>query len=118
MLPLSLSCRFGSETSGYVRPRSMPVAIVTGSDSGIGKATAVALAENGYDVGVTWNRDEEGARDTAREIEEAGRRAAVRQLDVHDSRDAARMVDDLADELGEVDVLVNNAGTGIDEPFL
>jgi NAD(P)-dependent dehydrogenase (short-subunit alcohol dehydrogenase family) len=58
----------------------MPVAIVTGSDSGIGKASAVALAESGFDVGITWNTDEDGARDTAREVESKGRRAAVRHL--------------------------------------
>ena len=96
----------------------MPVAIVTGSDSGIGKASAVALAEAGYDVGVTWNTDEAGARDTAAEVESKGRRAVVYQLEVDDPADAARMVDHFADELGEVDVLVNNAGTGGNEPFL
>jgi NAD(P)-dependent dehydrogenase (short-subunit alcohol dehydrogenase family) len=96
----------------------MPVAIVTGSDSGIGKATAVALADSGYDIGITWNTDEQGARDTAAEIESKGRRAAIRQLSVDDAADAARMVDDFAGDLGEVDVLVNNAGTGIDEPFI
>jgi NAD(P)-dependent dehydrogenase (short-subunit alcohol dehydrogenase family) len=96
----------------------MPVAIVTGSDSGIGKATAVALADSGYDIGITWNTDEQGARDTAAEVESKGRRAAVRRLSVDDAADAARMVDDFAGELGEIDVLVNNAGTGIDEPFI
>ena len=96
----------------------MPVAIVTGSDSGIGKASAVALAASGYDIGITWNRDEHGARDTAAEVESKGRRAAVRQLKADDPSDAAQMVDDLVGELGEVDVLVNNAGTGIDEPFI
>ncbi len=95
-----------------------PAAIVTASDSGIGKATAVALAEAGYDVGITWNRDEDGALDTASEVESRGRRAAVRRLAIDDPADAARMVDGFADELGEVDLLVNNAGTGIDEPFL
>jgi hypothetical protein len=96
----------------------MPTAIVTGSDSGIGKASAVALAKAGYDIGITFNRDEEGARGTAAEVEAAGRRAAVRGLAVDDPSDAARMVDDLAGELGGLDVLVNNAGTGIDQPFL
>src|SRR4051794_21246526 len=96
----------------------MPVAIVTGSDSGIGKASAVALAEAGYDIGITWNTDEDGARDTAAEVESKGRRAAVRQLSADDPSDAARMIDDLVGELGEIDVLVNNAGTGVDEPFI
>ena len=96
----------------------MPVAIVTGSDSGIGKASAVALADAGYDVGVTWNTDEDGARDTVREIESKGRGAAIYRLDVDDPSDAGAMVDHMVNELGEVDVLVNNAGTGIDQPFL
>ena len=49
----------------------MPVAIVTGSDSGIGKATAGALARAGHDVGITWHEDEDGARDTTREVQRA-----------------------------------------------
>ena len=56
----------------------MRAAIVTGSDSGIGKATAVALARAGHDVGITWHEDEGGARDTARQVESTGRRAERR----------------------------------------
>jgi NAD(P)-dependent dehydrogenase (short-subunit alcohol dehydrogenase family) len=107
----------GAKPFGY-EAALMPVAIVTGSDSGIGKASAVALAEAGYDIGITWNTDEDGARDTAAEVESKGRRTAVRQLNADDPADAARMIDDLTGELGEVDVLVNNAGTGVDEPFI
>ena len=58
------------------------VAIVTGSDSGIGRATAVALAAAGCDVGVTWHRDEQGVKETATEVESHGRRAQVRRTDV------------------------------------
>src|SRR3954469_4032961 len=93
-------------------------AIVTGSDSGIGKATAVQLAQAGYDVGVTYNSDEDGARDTAREVESHARRAVVRQLDLSQLPDAAAVIDDLAEELGGVDVLVNNAGMSKQAPFL
>jgi len=95
-----------------------PTAIVTGSDSGIGKATAVALAEAGYDVGITWHTDEPGAKGTAEEVAALGRRAEVRRLDLTDLEAAAGVIDDLAEALGGIDVLVNNAGTGITEPFL
>jgi NAD(P)-dependent dehydrogenase (short-subunit alcohol dehydrogenase family) len=93
-------------------------AIVTGSDSGIGRATAVALARAGCDVGVTWHSDEDGARDTAKEITELGRRAEVRQLDLTRLPAAADVIDELADALGGLDVLVNNSGTGTATPLL
>jgi len=94
------------------------VAIVTGSDSGIGRATAVALAAAGCDVGVTWHRDEQGAKETAAEVEGHGRRAHVRRSDVSDIADAVAMVDEFAQALGGVDVFVNNAGTGHSTPVL
>ena len=94
------------------------VAIVTGSDSGIGKATAVALAEQGYDVGITWHADRDGAEGTASEVRALGRRAEVRHLDLTRLPDAADVVDELAEALGGVDVLVNNAGTGHSTPVL
>jgi NAD(P)-dependent dehydrogenase (short-subunit alcohol dehydrogenase family) len=93
-------------------------AIVTGSDSGIGRATAVALARAGCDVGITWHSDRDGAQDTAKEVEALGRRAEVRQLDLTRLPDAAAVVDELADALGGVDVLVNNSGTGTATPLL
>lgn len=55
------------------------VAVVTGSDSGIGKATAVAFARAGCDVGVTWHEDKDGGEATADEVRRAGRRAEVRR---------------------------------------
>ncbi|HET7353634.1 MAG TPA: SDR family NAD(P)-dependent oxidoreductase, partial [Gaiellaceae bacterium] len=89
----------------------MPVAIVTGSDSGIGRATAVRLAADGFDVGITWHEDERGAHETADEVRAHGRRAEVRRLDLADLPAAADVIDELADVLGGVDVLVNNSGT-------
>ncbi len=88
----------------------MPAAIVTGSDSGIGKATAVALAEAGFDNGITWHSDEAGAKGTAEEVTALNRRAEVRRLDLTDLPAAAEVVDDLAGALGGLDVFVNNAG--------
>lgn len=94
------------------------IAVVTGSDSGIGKATAVAFARAGYDVGVTWHEDKDGAEATADEVRRAGRRAEVRRLDLTRPEEGADVVDELADALGGLDVLVNNAGTGHSVPFL
>jgi len=94
------------------------IAIVTGSDSGIGKATAVRLARDGFDVGITWHTDREGAEGTAREVQELGRRAAVTQLDVTRVDEAGEIVEALAGELGALDVFVNNAGGGRTHPFI
>jgi NAD(P)-dependent dehydrogenase (short-subunit alcohol dehydrogenase family) len=93
-------------------------AIVTGSDSGIGRYTAVALAEAGMDVGVTWHSDEEGAQETARLVREHGRRAIVAQLDTSDLEGCGDVIDAIADDLGGLDVFVNNAGMGQSEKFL
>jgi NAD(P)-dependent dehydrogenase (short-subunit alcohol dehydrogenase family) len=94
------------------------VAIVTGSESGIGRATAVALAEQGFDLGITWYREQEAGEATAAEVRALGRRAEVRHLDLTKLPAAADVVDDLADALGGVDVLVNDAGTGHSTPIL
>jgi NAD(P)-dependent dehydrogenase (short-subunit alcohol dehydrogenase family) len=87
-------------------------AIVTASDSGIGKATAVALAEAGMDIGITWHSDSEGAEATAEEVRSYGRQTSVKQLDYTDLPSCAATVDFLIDDLGGLDVFVNNAGTG------
>ncbi|MFJ8077255.1 SDR family oxidoreductase [Streptomyces sp. NPDC096176] len=95
-----------------------PVAIITGSDSGIGRATAARLAAAGMDVGITFHTDHDGAETTAEEVRGHGRRAAVARMDLTVLPEAADVVDRLAEELGRVDVLVNNAGTGTATPFL
>jgi NAD(P)-dependent dehydrogenase (short-subunit alcohol dehydrogenase family) len=94
------------------------VAIVTGGNSGIGRATAVALANSGFDVGITWHRDEDRAQSAAREIEQAGGRPAIRHLDLHAVHEGAQVLDELCEELGAINVLVNNAGHGTSKPFL
>jgi NAD(P)-dependent dehydrogenase (short-subunit alcohol dehydrogenase family) len=87
-------------------------AIVTASDSGIGRATAVALAEQGKNIGITWHSDEVGAHDTAAEVRKAGVNAEVAHLDTADLDGCGDVIDELAERLGGVDVFVNNAGTG------
>jgi NAD(P)-dependent dehydrogenase (short-subunit alcohol dehydrogenase family) len=92
-------------------PAHERLAIITGADSGMGKATAELLATEGFDVGITFHTDEAGAQDTKAGIEARGGRCFVARQDV--SRpDAADVIDGLADQLGGVGVLVNNAGTG------
>ena len=88
-----------------------PIAIVTASDSGIGQEAAKELAEKGFDVGITYREDEAGARETLAAVEGVGRRGEVCRMDLIDLPDAADVIDELADALGGVDVLVNNAGT-------
>src|SRR6185437_16777365 len=87
-------------------------AIVTAADSGIGRATAVALAEAGMDIGITWHSDEAGARDTASRVRAAGASAEVTRLDTSALDSCGDVIDELAGRLGGVDVFVNNAGTG------
>jgi NAD(P)-dependent dehydrogenase (short-subunit alcohol dehydrogenase family) len=89
-----------------------PVAIVTGSDSGIGQESAKSLAENGFDIGVTYKEDKDGAEETLAAVEAAGRRGEIWQQDLTKLPDAANVIDELAGSLGGLDVLVNNAGTG------
>jgi NAD(P)-dependent dehydrogenase (short-subunit alcohol dehydrogenase family) len=85
-------------------------AIVTGSDSGIGRATAVALARRGHAVGITWHTDSQGAEETARLVSDAGARAEIARLDLTAGEAVAGVIDQLAEALDGLDVLVNNAG--------
>src|SRR5215207_4081412 len=89
----------GRETMPEDRARR---AIVTGGDSGIGRATAQLLAMEGHDVGVTFHTDEQGARDTVVEIERRGQRGYVAQQDLA-SRDAAAPIVELVAHLGGLD---------------
>jgi NAD(P)-dependent dehydrogenase (short-subunit alcohol dehydrogenase family) len=85
-------------------------AIVTGASSGIGAATAVLLAKRGFDVGLTYRGNEDGALRTADAVKALGQRAALTRLDLSSPGDAESVIEALVDELGRVDALVNNAG--------
>ncbi|WP_142848754.1 SDR family oxidoreductase [Telmatospirillum sp. J64-1] len=86
------------------------IAIVTGSDSGIGQAVAEEFARNGADVTITYFRDEEGAQETKRRVEACGRRAIIVQADLRDEKAAERIFDETIATLGTPHILVNNAG--------
>jgi NAD(P)-dependent dehydrogenase (short-subunit alcohol dehydrogenase family) len=94
------------------------LAIVTGAESGIGKATAIAFADAGYDIGYTWLRSEQAAEATTEEIRARERRAVRRRLDLSRPEAGGPVIDQLIDELGGVDVLVNNAAMGYTSSFL
>ncbi|MFC4496531.1 SDR family oxidoreductase [Streptomyces ovatisporus] len=93
------------------------VAVVTGSESGIGRATALELARRGYDIGVTWYVDEAEGRATAELVRGYGRRAEVRPLDLSRLPGPEQVVDEFADSFGRLDVLVNAAGMNRPGPF-
>jgi NAD(P)-dependent dehydrogenase (short-subunit alcohol dehydrogenase family) len=88
-----------------------PVAVVTGGTAGIGRATVREFAQRGYDVAFLA-RGQDGLDATAREVEQAGRRALPLQVDVSDSAAVEAAADRVEAELGPIDVWVNNAFTG------
>lgn len=85
-------------------------ALVTGSSGGLGRRTALALAEAGADVAVTFRTNEAGAREVAAQIEEMGRRSLTLGGDVVDPQVCRRLVAETVDGLGSIDILVNNVG--------
>ncbi|HZZ62503.1 MAG TPA: SDR family oxidoreductase [Roseiarcus sp.] len=87
------------------------VAIVTGSDSGMGRAIAEAFAMEGADVAVTFHSDRDGAEATARQVGDSGRRAIVQRLDVAEEESVVRLFRTVNDRLGPPGVLVNSAGS-------
>ena len=86
------------------------VALITGSDSGIGAATAAAFAKEGADVVVHYLHDSEGAEQTRAAVTAAGRRALVVQADVSEEDQVQAMFDQAVEEFSGVDILMNNAG--------
>ena len=86
------------------------VAIVTGSDSGIGQASAKSFAEHGADVAITWLEDEAGAQETGRAVEAAGGKALVMRADVRDPASVSDLFSRTVRELGVPYILVNDAG--------
>lgn len=94
------------------------VALITGGDSGIGRAVAIAFAREGADVAVTWFEHEEEAAETVSWVERAGRRGLSLQADLQDPRRCRDVVERTVRELGQLDVLVNNAAYQREVDFL
>ena len=85
------------------------VALITGGDSGIGRAVAIAFAKEGANVAILFNENQEDAQETQRLVEQENRKCQLVQLDVRDREQAFRAVRLVRDELGGLNILVNNA---------
>jgi NAD(P)-dependent dehydrogenase (short-subunit alcohol dehydrogenase family) len=84
-------------------------AVITGADSGIGRAVAIAFAREGADVLISYLDEDEDARETARHVEEAGQRAVLVPGDVSKPQHCRDIIAKAVEEFGRIDVLVNNA---------
>ncbi len=106
---------FGAWTGREAYPTSMAelrgrVALVTGGSRGIGRATAIALAEAGADVAINYVRHEAEAHSAAAEVCKTGRRCIAMRGDVSLAKTADDLIEGVAHALGAIDILVNNAG--------
>src|SRR5499426_840702 len=93
------------------------VAIITGGNTGIGRAVARAYAEEGADVAIAWIAEEGQARSLMGELEKKGRRALAIRTDVTVERDVNALVSSVRETFGRIDVLVNNAGIQKAQPI-
>jgi NAD(P)-dependent dehydrogenase (short-subunit alcohol dehydrogenase family) len=91
------------------------VALITGGDSGIGRAVAIAFAREGADVGIMYDANTEDAEDTAKIVRDAGRRCLLIKADVSVRANCVAAVRQVVRELGTITTLVNNAGIGLPE---
>lgn len=85
--------------------------LITGADSGIGKAVALLAAKEGADVAIIYHEDDEGAGKTKKEIENLGRKCRLFSGDINDYEFCEKTVAALISEWGKINILINNAGT-------
>jgi len=84
-------------------------AVITGGDSGIGRAVAIAFAREGADVLISYLNEDKDAKETAKYVEEAGRKAVVVAGDISNEEHCKEIINSAVKELGGIDILVNNA---------
>jgi NAD(P)-dependent dehydrogenase (short-subunit alcohol dehydrogenase family) len=85
------------------------VALITGADSGIGRAVAIAFAREGADVAIAYLNEEEDARETAKWVDDAGKKSLLLPGDITQAAQCRDLVDKTVEAFGRIDVLVNNA---------
>ena len=86
------------------------IAIVTGGESGIGAACVAAMASAGADIGILYHNDKEKAETSADVARAFGRKVAIAMADVGNEKDVEKAIDQISDEIGVADILVNSAG--------
>jgi len=91
-------------------------AIVTGSSRGIGAGIAVMFAKEGADIVVNYNKDEAGAQNVAKAVEDSGRKCLIVRADVSQEKEAENLIKKSIDKFGQIDILVNNAGGAAQVP--
>jgi NAD(P)-dependent dehydrogenase (short-subunit alcohol dehydrogenase family) len=106
MTPQPVSEKANQAGSGKLKGK---VALITGGDSGIGRAVAIAFAKEGADVAISFLDEKADAEDTAREVEQEGRKCILIPGDIGDEDHCRETVARVVRELGRLDVLVNNA---------
>ncbi len=97
---------------------SQKIALITGSSRGIGKAAALRLAKEGYDIVLNYARSKKGAQETAEEIEALGRKVLVVKANVGDVNKIKDMFAQITEAFGRLDVFVNNAASGVQRPIM
>jgi acetoacetyl-CoA reductase len=96
---------------------NIKVALVTGGSRGIGAAISLALGKEGYYVVVNYNHNEEHANNVVKQITELGGSAITIQGNIAESTDCIKMISEIKEKLGKVDILINNAGITRDRSF-
>lgn len=89
------------------------VALITGSDSGIGKASAIRFANEGADLVITYHTDQKGAENTLEQVQKAGQKGLILQLDQSKEEEVERVFDKAIKEFREIDILMNNAAINL-----
>src|SRR5947209_7677792 len=100
---------YGEESYKGTGKLTGKAALITGGDSGIGRAVALAFAREGADVLISYLNEDDDARETARVVQDAGRKAVTVAGDIRDEGHCRQLVEAAWRQLGRLDVLVNNA---------
>jgi len=117
-----------SEQHGYSPPNEMPKrqiarvlegqkALVTGASKGVGEGIAIALAQAGADILLNYHGDRKGAEEVSESVRAAGRKAVIFQADVGNEHQVIAMFRHMTEQLGRIDILINNAGLQRNAPF-